>query len=53
MISQNFDHLPEINPPPAILASHAQKNFVEDANTALINTRQFAERITLIIVENE
>ena len=44
MTSQNFDHLKEIDPPLAILASHAETYFVEDANTALIKTRQFAER---------
>lgn len=53
MSIQDSDHLLEIGRPRAILASHARRHFVQDANTALINTRQFAEHDTLIIVENE
>jgi len=52
MTSQNFDHLKEIDPPLAILASHAETYFVEDANTALIKTRQFAERMARVVAEN-
>lgn len=44
MTSQNFDHLLDIDRPLTILASHAERYFVYDANTALIKTRQFAER---------
>ncbi|SEI39726.1 type I restriction enzyme, R subunit [Cribrihabitans marinus] len=36
----------------AVLASHAESYFVDDANTALIKTRQFAERLTRVIAEN-
>ena len=52
MTSQNFDHLKEIDRPLAILASHAERYFVDDANTALIKTRQFAERMTRVVAEN-
>ncbi|WP_116599981.1 type I restriction-modification system endonuclease [Primorskyibacter marinus] len=52
MTSQNFDHLKEIDRPLAILASHAERYFIDDANTALIKTRQFAERMTRVVAEN-
>ena len=52
MSSQNFDHLSEIDRPLAVLASHAERYFVDDANTALIKTRQFAERMARIVAEN-
>ncbi|WP_157764538.1 DUF4145 domain-containing protein [Rhodobacter sp. CZR27] len=52
MRSQNFDHLLEIDRPLAVLASHAERYFVDDANTALIKTRQFAERMTRVVAEN-
>lgn len=52
MSSQNFDHLLEIDRPLAVLASHAERYFVDDANTALIKTRQFAERMTRLVAEN-
>jgi len=52
MSSQNFDHLREIDRPLAVLAGHAERYFFDDANTALIKTRQFAERMTRIIAEN-
>lgn len=52
MTSQNFDHLKEIDRPLAVLASHAERYFVEDANTALIKTRQFAERMARVVAEN-
>lgn len=52
MTSQNFDHLKDIDRPLAILATHAEKYFVDDANTALIKTRQFAERMTRVIAES-
>lgn len=52
MTSQNFDHLKDIDRPLAILATHAEKYFVDDANTALIKTRQFAERMTKVVAEN-
>lgn len=35
----------------AILASHAERYFVDDANTARIKTRQFAERLTVVVAE--
>ena len=43
--SRNFAHLREIDEPLAVLATHAERYFVDDANTALIKTRQFAERL--------
>ena len=52
MRSQNFDHLLEIDRTLAVLASHAERYFVDDANTALIKTRQFAERMTRVVAEN-
>lgn len=52
MTSQNFDHLKEIDRPLAILASHAERYFVDDANTSLIKTRQFAERMARVVAEN-
>ena len=52
MNSQNFDHLKDIDRPLAILATHAEKYFVDDANTALIKTRQFAERMARVVAEN-
>lgn len=51
MASQNFDHLLEFDRPLAVLASHAERYFVDDANTALIKTRQFAERMTRLVAE--
>jgi type I restriction enzyme R subunit len=50
--SHNFDHLIEIDRPLAVLASHAERYFVDDANTALIKTRQFAERMTRFVAES-
>lgn len=52
MTSQNFDHLKDIDRPLAVLATHAEKYFVDDANTALIKTRQFAERMARVVAEN-
>ncbi len=52
MNNQNFDHLKEIDRPLAVLASHAERYFVDDANTALIKTRQFAERMARVVAEN-
>jgi type I restriction enzyme R subunit len=52
MLSQNFDHLQEIDRPLAILGSHAERYFVDDANTALIKTRQFAEHTARVIAES-
>lgn len=52
MNSQNFDHLNQLDKPLALFASHAERYFVDDANTALIKTRQFAERLTHVIAEN-
>lgn len=52
MTSQNFDHLKDIDRPLAILATHAEKYFVDDANTALIKTRQFAERMARVVAES-
>ena len=50
--SANFGHLEEIDRPLAVLASHAERYFVDDANTALIKTRQFAERLARVIAES-
>ena len=47
--SQNFSHLDEIDAPLAMLGSHAERYFVDNANTALIKTRQFAERLTQVV----
>lgn len=52
MMSPNFDHLKDIDRPLAVLASHAERYFVDDANTALIKTRQFAERMTRVVAES-
>ncbi|WP_438270436.1 type I restriction-modification system endonuclease [Rubellimicrobium arenae] len=49
--SQNFSHLEEIDAPLAMLGSHAERYFVDDANTALIKTRQFAERLAQVVAE--
>lgn len=49
--SQNFHHLEEIDPALAVLGTHAERYFVDDANTALIKTRQFAERLTQVLAE--
>ncbi len=49
--SPNFGHLNEIDRPLAVLGSHAERYFVDDANTALIKTRQFAERMARVIAE--
>jgi len=49
--SQNFRHLEEIDPALAALGTHAERYFVDDANTALIKTRQFAERLTEVLAE--
>lgn len=49
--SRNFSHLAEFDPPLAMLAAHAERYFVDDANTALIKTRQFAERMATVIAE--
>ena len=50
--SHNFNHLLEIDRPLAVLASHAERYFIDDANTALIKTRQFAERMTYFVAES-
>ena len=52
MNSPNFDHLKDIDPPLAVLATHAERYFVDDANTALIKTRQFAERMARVVAES-
>lgn len=51
-ISQNFSHLEEIDPPLAKLATFAECYFVDDANTALVKTRQFAERLAMVIADS-
>ena len=35
---------------PGDAGAHAERYFADDANTALIKTRQFAERLTLVVV---
>ena len=50
--SKNFDHLHKIDSPLATLGAHAEKYFVDDANTALIKTRQFAERMARVVAES-
>ena len=49
--SGNFGHIKEIDGPLAMLATHGERYFVDDANTALIKTRQFAERLAGLIAE--
>ncbi|UWQ20122.1 type I restriction-modification system endonuclease [Jannaschia sp. W003] len=51
MSSPNFGHLEEIEPALALLGAHAERYFVDDANTALIKTRQYAEQLTHVIAE--
>lgn len=50
-VSPNFSHLEEIDPPLAKLATNAERYFVDDANTALVKTRQFAERLARVIAD--
>ena len=49
--SSNFDHLSAFDPALAKLGTHAERYFGDDANTALIKTRQFAERLAAAIAE--
>ena len=49
--SRNFEHLREFDDRLAVVATHAERYFVDDANTALIKTRQFAERLTGVIAD--
>ena len=47
----NFGHLEEFDPPLAALGGFAEQYFVDDANTALIKTRQFAERLAWVVAK--
>lgn len=47
--NSNFDHLEQVDPGLAALGSFAERYFVDDPNTALIKSRQFAERLTILI----
>ena len=47
----NFAHLKEFDPPLAALGGFAEHYFTEDANTAIIKTRQFAERLARVVAE--
>ena len=50
--ASNFDHLEELDAGLAAFGRFAERYFVDDANTALIKTRQFAERLAVLIAEN-
>ena len=47
--ASNFDHLADLDPDLATLGAHAERYFADDANTALIKTRQFAERMAVVV----
>ncbi|MEO9574943.1 MAG: hypothetical protein ABJ360_00560 [Roseobacter sp.] len=47
----NFSHLSEYDAGLAALGAFAERYFVDDANTALIKTRQFAERLSAIVAD--
>jgi type I restriction enzyme, R subunit len=47
----NFEHLQEIDGALASLGGFAERYFVDDANTALIKTRQFAERLAIVVAD--
>jgi len=47
--ASNFEHLNEFDGALAALGGFAERYFVDDANTALIKTRQFAERLSVIV----
>ncbi len=49
--TSNFDHLSKFDPALAKLGAFAERYFGDDANTALIKTRQFAERLAAAIAE--
>lgn len=49
--SQNFRHLEEIDPALAVLGTQAERYFVDDANTALIKTRQSTESLMQVLAE--
>lgn len=47
--ASNFEHLNEFDGALPALGGFAERCFVDDANTALIKTRQFAERLSVIV----
>jgi type I restriction enzyme R subunit len=47
----NFDHLEEFDAALARFGAHAERYFLDDANTALIKVRQFAERLAMVVSE--
>jgi len=49
--SSNFEHLAELDAPLARLGQLAERFFAEDANTSLIKSRQFAERMAYEVAE--
>ena len=50
--TSNFDHLAELDPHLAAFGGFAERYFVDDPNTALIKTRQFGERLAILIAES-
>jgi len=50
--ASNFDHLEPLDAGLAAFGRFAERYFVDDANTALIKTRQFAERLAILVAEN-
>ncbi|WP_420392111.1 type I restriction-modification system endonuclease [Acuticoccus sp.] len=47
----NFAHIEEFDPSLAFLGARAEAYFADDPNTALIKTRQFAERLAAVVAE--
>lgn len=47
----NFEHLQEFDGALASLGGFAERYFVDDANTALIKTRQYAERLAVVVAD--
>jgi type I restriction enzyme R subunit len=45
----NFEHLVDFDPALARFGAHAERYFLDDANTALIKVRQFAERLAIVV----
>lgn len=49
--TSNFSHLADFDPLLARLGAHAEQYFLDDPNTALFKTRQFAERLTSVVAD--
>jgi type I restriction enzyme, R subunit len=50
--ASNFDHLEELDVGLAAYGRFAERYFVDDANTALMKARQFAERLAVLVAEH-